>query len=62
MRTVAQFTIIVDTREQTPFDFGSDWPVERGTLMDADYSIKGLTDLVAIDTNDYLIKGIPYVA
>jgi len=42
------FTIVVDTREQTPFDFG-DHPVVRGTLDAGDYSILNMTDLVAIE-------------
>jgi ERCC4-type nuclease len=42
------FAIVVDTREQTPFAFG-DWPTVPGTLESGDYSIVGLTDLVAIE-------------
>jgi len=43
-----KFTIIVDSREQTPFRF-DDWPVEVAGLVTGDYSIKGLEDLVSIE-------------
>ena len=40
-------TIIVDTREQRPYEFTS--PTEVGTLSIGDYSLKGFEDLVAIE-------------
>jgi len=43
------FTIIQDTREQTPFLFPPEYPVEVSKLDTGDYSIKGLTDLVCIE-------------
>jgi DNA excision repair protein ERCC-4 len=48
MKPPPTFTIIRDTREQTPFNFGS-WPVEEGTLQSGDYSIKHLEDSIAIE-------------
>jgi ERCC4-type nuclease len=42
------FAIVIDTREQTPFVFG-EWPTVPGKLDSGDYSILGLTDLVAIE-------------
>lgn len=39
---------IVDTREQHPLDLAP-LRVEKGTLVTADYSVKGLTDHVAIE-------------
>lgn len=45
--------IIRDTRESTPWDFspliGDDWTVEDGTLTHADYSVKGLTDMISLE-------------
>lgn len=46
--------IIVDTREQTPWEFDIEdtyyiFSYERGTLKTADYSIKGMEDIVAIE-------------
>lgn len=46
-------TIVVDTREQAPFSFsGAAYDAtttERGTLSVGDYSLSGLTNLVAIE-------------
>lgn len=42
------FTIVIDTREQTPFHFDG-WPTQRGTLKTGDYSIVGLEDSAAIE-------------
>lgn len=42
------FTVIVDTREQTPSDLGV-FPFERETLCTGDYSIKGLEKFVRIE-------------
>ena len=42
------FTIVIDTREQTPFNFG-DLPVAIKSLDTGDYSIAGLEELVAIE-------------
>ena len=39
---------IIDTREQTPLRF-ENMPTESGTLGTGDYSIKGLTHLVAVE-------------
>lgn len=41
--------IIVDTREQTPFRFGSEVQTEPGTLATGDYSLAGLENLVAVE-------------
>ncbi len=41
-------TIIIDTREQSPFTFAH-MAVEAGTLDTGDYSITGLTDLIAVE-------------
>jgi ERCC4-type nuclease len=43
------FRIVIDSREQTPFVFNDNWPVETGALASGDYSIVGLTDFVAIE-------------
>ncbi|MCH8968887.1 MAG: ERCC4 domain-containing protein [Planctomycetes bacterium] len=40
--------IVVDTREQDSWKFGN-LPTEPGTLSTGDYSIKGLTHLIAIE-------------
>ena len=39
--------IIIDTREQHPFDF--DGPTQAGTLATADYSVVGLEHLIAVE-------------
>lgn len=39
--------IVVDTREQTPWDFSH--PTVPGTLSAGDYSLSGLTDIIAIE-------------
>lgn len=44
IKKISYFTLIEDTREQTPLDFSRFEPfarVERGTLESGDYSIKG---------------------
>lgn len=49
--------IIVDTREQTPWDFSDqfaqdkyyDFTANRGTLKTGDYSLKGLEDIFVIE-------------
>lgn len=41
--------IIIDTREQTPFIFGPEVATAPGTLASGDYSLSGLTDLIAIE-------------
>jgi len=46
--TAPRFTIVIDTREQTPFCFG-DWPTAPGTLASGDYSIQGLETRAAIE-------------
>lgn len=45
----AGLPVLVDTREQTPFQFTEGVLVERATLPTGDYSIKGFTDRVAIE-------------
>lgn len=42
-------TIIIDTREQTPWRFPADQPVERATLASGDYSLAGYETRVAIE-------------
>ncbi len=44
----AEFTIVVDSREQRPFDFGG-WPVTSGSIPTGDYSIAGFEELAAIE-------------
>lgn len=46
------FTIIIDSREQTPWDFTNGPECERGTLSTGDYSIKGLEDYIAIERKE----------
>ena len=46
------FTIIIDSREQTPWDFTNGPECERGTLSTGDYSIKGLEDFIAIERKE----------
>lgn len=43
--------IIVDSREQRPFDFApySDVVTEKGTLSTGDYSVKGFEHIVAVE-------------
>lgn len=42
--------IIIDSREQKPFTFqGYEAIIEPGTLATGDYSLKGLTDRIAIE-------------
>jgi ERCC4-type nuclease len=51
MNTEINFTIIRDTREQTPWEFYYDKSVaeEVGTLKTGDYTIKGLEDTICIE-------------
>jgi len=48
----APLTVIVDTREQTPFEFGDAAVTVRGTLNAGDYSLDKLTDLVAVERKE----------
>lgn len=43
-----KLNILIDTREQTPWTF-KDHETERATLATGDYSLKGFTDLIAIE-------------
>mgnify|MGYP001048695011 CR=1 FL=1 len=44
------FTIVIDTREQSPFVFAQmDVPTERRALATGDYSIAGLEDKITIE-------------
>ena len=43
------FTIIIDTREQTPFAFKPDIPTVSGSLETGDYSIQGMQDLITVE-------------
>lgn len=45
---LTSFTVIVDSREQTPSDLG-ELKSEVGTLCTGDYSIKGLEDFIRIE-------------
>ena len=47
-KPLPEFTITIDTREQTPLPF-SNIPTEAGTLQSGDYSIRGLEHLFAIE-------------
>jgi len=42
-----EFTILVDTREQTPWEFA--YPTLRGSLKTGDYSVQGLEDVVSLE-------------
>lgn len=44
-----EMTIIVDSREQTPFSFRDEVITETGTLATGDYSIKGLTEYITVE-------------
>jgi len=44
------FVVVVDTREQLPYRFdGSGVDLERGTLAQGDYSVRGLSDRCAVE-------------
>lgn len=45
-------TIVVDTREQLPYDFDG-WPQVRKTLKSGDYSVAGLETLVAVERKSH---------
>ena len=53
------FTIITDTREQTPLPF-SNLPTIPGTLLTGDYSIRGLEHLFSVErkTVDDLVHSV----
>lgn len=46
------FTLVVDTREQLPYNFDG-FDVERGTLKAGDYSLKGYEHLVAVERKSH---------
>jgi ERCC4-type nuclease len=46
---IAPLTIVIDTREQRPLDFGGEVPVVRGTLKTGDYGLAGLEDRFAVE-------------
>ena len=45
---MGEFRIIIDTREQTPWSFPPEIPVEIGTLKTGDYALAG-DDAFAIE-------------
>ena len=45
--TSDEFVIVIDTREQTPWDFET--PTVRGTLKTGDYSVLSLEALIAVE-------------
>lgn len=47
--TPPPMVIVVDTREQTPFDFEGKFQTVPGTLQSGDYTIKGFEEHVAIE-------------
>lgn len=48
-RTTTQTpTIVIDTRERKPWEFG-DLPTSRARLHTGDYSVAGLTHLIAVE-------------
>jgi DNA excision repair protein ERCC-4 len=51
MNKTPEFTIIRDTREQTPWEFHYEHTVaeEIGTLKTGDYTVKGLEDKICIE-------------
>ena len=48
MTKIQDFIIIIDTREQLPFDF-QEITTERKILKTGDYSIKGLEDKICVE-------------
>jgi DNA excision repair protein ERCC-4 len=49
-KPVVKIPIIIDTREQTPWSFVDDqFTSTTGTLVTGDYSVAGLTDVIAIE-------------
>ena len=53
-----QFTILIDSREQTPWEFPADISTEKSSLPTGDYSIRGLSDFISIERkelNDFLL-------
>ena len=51
MKKEPEFTIIRDTREQTPWDFTFEHTVaeELGTIKTGDYAVKGIEDKLCIE-------------
>lgn len=46
----AKIPVVIDTREQTPWSFVDDlFTTERGTLVTADYSVKGLETVIGCE-------------
>lgn len=41
--------IVIDSREQTPFEFGDGVQTVPGSLETGDYSIQGCTDLISVE-------------
>lgn len=44
----SDITAVIDSREKTPLELAS-LNVERATLVTGDYSVKGLTDVIAVE-------------
>lgn len=59
-RGIEPLTVLVDTREQTPWDFSPSVAPLRATLHSGDYSLPGLSDWVAIERKSLpdLLKSI----
>lgn len=56
------FTVVIDSREQLPYDFGPGVPTVRKALKTGDYSIEGFEDVFAVERkslND-LLKSITW--
>lgn len=56
------FTVVIDTREQLPYNFGPDVPIVRKPLNTGDYTVEGFEDVFAIERkslND-LLKSITW--
>lgn len=49
MKDDVEFTILIDTREQKPWNFGSDTPTQRIALPSGDYTILGMEQEIAIE-------------
>lgn len=50
VKTHAKIPVVIDTREQTPWEFDDEMFDPRpGTLITGDYSVLGLTDTIAIE-------------
>lgn len=56
------FTVVIDTREQLPYNFGPDVPVVRRAMVTGDYSIDGFEEIFAVERKSLedLLKSITW--